>query len=81
MNDNLEWFIQQIGKEGLIVLPIVQELVKARPKAEQINLNSLIEKFIVLQTGDFTTVDNLYSRSKDVIGDDIGEFFQVQQDF
>jgi hypothetical protein len=54
MNDNLEWFIKIIGKKGLITLPIVQAMIEVRPKVEQINLQSLVEKFLVLKTGDIT---------------------------
>lgn len=56
MNDNIEWLIRLIGEGGKIFLPVVANIINTRSKHERENLNSLVEKYILIKTGDYDQI-------------------------
>lgn len=53
MNDNLEWFIKLVGSRGQISLPIISEIINSRNLIEKKNLQSLVDNYKMLKTGEF----------------------------
>ncbi len=54
MNDDLEWLIKEIGDHKRISIPIVSKIIRTKPKYEKIRLQSLVEKYVLLETGDYS---------------------------
>jgi hypothetical protein len=54
LNDDIEWLIKDLGKESLVKRnqEILFEMIHARPKHEQENLESLVNNYILAETGD-----------------------------
>lgn len=53
MNDDIEWLIREAGENERIDLPIVQRLIATRTRYEKEKLQSLVEKYLILKTGEF----------------------------
>lgn len=62
MNTNLVWLVQELGKEGRVALyqGVINDMISARPKQEQSNLQSLMEKYLDLDLDTSVSFEDEY---------------------